>query len=78
MATLFSKYPLPRFGNEDEQQRVYLSKILGNAHDVLSQVTASSVTSVTASAPLVSSGGAAPNISIPKSTGFVRALGPQV
>jgi len=71
MATLFSKYSLPRFGNEDEQQRVYLSKVLGNAHDVLSQVTASSVTSVTASAPLVSSGGAAPNISIPKSTGFV-------
>lgn len=39
MATPLSTYSLPRFGSEDEQQRVYLNKVLGNVHDVLSTGT---------------------------------------
>jgi len=35
MADLLSTYKLPRFGTEDEQQRVYLNKVLGNVRDVL-------------------------------------------
>lgn len=39
MADLLSTYKLPRFGTEDEQQRVYLNKVLTNVHEVLGSGT---------------------------------------
>jgi len=37
---ILSTYYLPRFGVEDEQQRVYLGKVLDNIHSVLEQILA--------------------------------------
>jgi len=59
-------YKLPRFGQEDEQQRIYLQKLINTV-----AAAGGGVTSVGATAPVTSTGGTTPVIGMPVATSLV-------